>query len=63
MSYKNKFTHFDIIFNGTLGSMISRLSNVILGKIPSPINLIFIRDLSSDPSRKRLTYSINSPAV
>jgi hypothetical protein len=38
----NKFTHFDIILSGTVGRIISLLSNVILGKIPSPINLIFI---------------------
>ena len=59
----NKFTHFDIILSGTVGRIISLLSKVILGKIPSPINLIFIRDLDKSLSKKRSRYEMNSPAL
>jgi hypothetical protein len=42
LKLKIYYTHFDRILSGTVGNMISLLSKVILGKMPSPVNLILI---------------------
>ena len=47
-----------MIPSGTTGNIISLLSNVILGKIPSPFNLIDIYDLDRSSSiYKSANYS------
>ena len=52
-----------MIPSGTTGNIISLLSNVILGKIPSPFNLIDIYDFAVFSLIYKSTNYSNIPAL